>query len=67
MEDCEVAPDRVFTAYLGVDHGVFRPNVKGGSETVARHGGHPELPYVLCVASSPIEKMANAMAEGLKM
>jgi glycosyltransferase involved in cell wall biosynthesis len=73
VEDGQIAADRVFVAYHGVDHLVFRPGLTGGAAVAASHGADPDRPYVLSVATLHPRKnlpalrqaMAKLAAEGL--
>jgi glycosyltransferase involved in cell wall biosynthesis len=65
VEDCQIAAERVFVAYHGVDHAVFRPGLTGGAAMAAAHGADPDRPYVLSVATLHPRKNLPALRQAM--
>jgi glycosyltransferase involved in cell wall biosynthesis len=65
VEDAQIAAERVFVAYHGVDHRVFRSGLSGGAALAAAYGADPDRPYVLSVATLHPRKNLPALRQAM--
>jgi glycosyltransferase involved in cell wall biosynthesis len=65
LESYGVQAARVLVARPGVNPAVFRPNARGGPEVIARAGGDPGRPYVLCVSQLHPRKNLSVLQQAM--